>query len=116
MHENHEHEHEHEHEHMEAFTLYDEEGNEHNFVLLGELEREQNEYWVCEEIFVEGEDIKDFGDLYIFKKTTDEEGNIYLDSIEDENEFNEAVKLWEDMGSTDFEILEESDESEDVDN
>jgi uncharacterized protein YrzB (UPF0473 family) len=104
---------------MEAFTLYDEEGNEHNFVLLGEIEKDQNEYWVCEEIFVERDDIKDFGDLYIFKKATDEDGNIYLDSIEDENEFNEVVKLWEDMGSSDFEILEEQDESEeseDVDN
>ncbi|QTA38611.1 DUF1292 domain-containing protein [Thermosipho ferrireducens] len=108
----HEHEHHHEEEHLEAFTLFDEAGNEHHFVLLAELEKETQNYWVCEEIFVENEEIKDFGDLYLFKKATDEEGNVYLDSIEDENEFNEVIKIWEDMTSE--EIVE--DDSENVDN
>ena len=37
-HHEHDHEHNHEEEHIDAFTLVDEEGNEHNFVLLGEVE------------------------------------------------------------------------------
>jgi len=52
-HHEHDHEHNHEEEHIDAFTLVDEEGNEHNFVLLGEVENKGKTYWVCEEIFVE---------------------------------------------------------------
>ncbi|WP_184619027.1 DUF1292 domain-containing protein [Thermosipho japonicus] len=111
MHDHH-HEHEHEHEHLEAFTLYDEEGNEHNFILLAEIENEGSDYWACEEIFVENEEITDFGELYIFKKTVDKEGNVFLDTIEDKDEFNRVAKMFEEM--SDFEIVDE--ENEDIDN
>lgn len=110
----HEHDHEHEHEHIDAFTLTDEQGNEHHFVRLGEIENKGKLYWVCEEIFVDGEEIVDFGDTYLFVKTEDEEGNVFLDSVDDEEEFNEVVKIWEDMmGDEDFFIdIDEEDTEE----
>ncbi|HOK87877.1 MAG TPA: DUF1292 domain-containing protein [Fervidobacterium sp.] len=121
-HEHHHHEHEHEHEqdheedHVDAFTLVDEEGNEHNFVLLGEVENKGKIYWVCEEIFVEDEEISDFGDTFLFSKSEDQEGNVFLDSIESEDEFNEVVKVWEDMvGDEDFFVDADDEEEEDED-
>jgi len=114
-HHHHEHEHEHNHDHIDAFTLVDEEGNEHHFVLLGEVENKGKTYWVCEEIFVENEEISEFGDTFLFVKSEDDDGNVLLDSIQDEEEFNEVVKIWEDMmGDEDFfiDVDEEEDEEE----
>lgn len=109
----HEHSHEHDHEHIDAFTLMDEENNEHHFVLLGEVENKGKNYWVCEEIFVENEEISEFGETFIFVKSEDADGNVYLDSIESEEEFNEVVKIWEDMmGDEDFFIDAEEEEEE----
>jgi len=62
-HHHHDHDHEH-HDHIDAFTLMDEEGNEHHFVLLGEVENKGKTYWVCEEIFVENDEVSEFGDTY----------------------------------------------------
>lgn len=108
------HHHEHEHDHIDAFTLMDEEGNEHHFVLLGEVENKGKVYWVCEEIFVENDEISEFGDTFLFVKSEDDEGNVFLDSIQDEEEFNEVVKVWEDMmGDEDFFVdLDEEEEDE----
>jgi uncharacterized protein YrzB (UPF0473 family) len=112
-HHHHDHEHEH-HDHIDAFTLMDEEGNEHHFVLLGEVENKGKTYWVCEEIFVENDEVSEFGDTYLFVKTEDEDGNVFLDSIESEEEFNEVAKIWEEMmGGEDFFVdLDEEDEDE----
>ncbi len=110
---NHEHEHDHD-EHIDAFTLVDESGAEHHFVMLGEVENKGKTYWVCEEIFVEGEDIKEFGDTYLFKKNEDTEGNVFLDSIESEEEFNEVVKIWEEMMGDEEFFIDADDE--DIDN
>lgn len=107
-----EHEHEHQHEHVDAFTLMDEDGNEHHFVRLGEVENRGKLYWVCEEIFVENEEIVDFGDTYIFVKTEDEGGNVFLDSIDDEEEFNEVAQIWEDMMGDEDYFLDEEDDDE----
>jgi len=112
-HHHHDHDHEHEHDHIDAFTLTDEEGNEHHFVLLGEVENKGKTYWVCEEIFVENEEVSEFGDTYLFLKSEDDEGNVFLDSVQSEDEFNEVVKIWEDMmGDEDFflDVDEEEDE------
>ncbi|AKI96756.1 DUF1292 domain-containing protein [Kosmotoga pacifica] len=89
------HEHEHEH-HYEMFAISDEDGNEHNFALITQLDVDDKRYWVCQEAFVEGEEVVGFDeDSYVvFRASEDENGNVILNSLDDE-EFEKVSKAWD---------------------
>ena len=83
-------------ENEEAFedviTLTDlESGEEENFILLGEVEMDGNEYMALEP---EENPNQEF---VILKKVVDEEGNVDLVDIEDDEEFDKVADFFEDQ-------------------
>lgn len=94
----HEHDHEHYHEHdeeLEVFVLTDDKGEEKAFVFVAEIEDEGKTYWVCEEVEIQEDgSAKESGELYLFEKT-EEDGELYLSSIDDDEEFERVSKIWE---------------------
>ncbi|HAA09576.1 MAG: DUF1292 domain-containing protein [Syntrophomonadaceae bacterium] len=79
-------------------VLVDEEGVEHSFELLAELEIEQDVYRVLipldeEETADEDEDIE----VIILKVVHDEEGNEFLSDIEDDEEWERVADAWQEL-------------------
>ncbi|ABV32903.1 MULTISPECIES: DUF1292 domain-containing protein [Pseudothermotoga] len=105
-------------ENFEVFVLTDENNVDHHFVLLAEIENSGKKYWVCEEIMVDEEgQITDFGEIYPFEVKKDDTGNLFVDSIETEEEFDRVSEAWNNMLENDEKLrgmfnFEEHGESE----
>ncbi|MBQ3003648.1 MAG: DUF1292 domain-containing protein [Clostridia bacterium] len=94
-------------ENEELFTLTDEDGNESQFALMGELELDGNIYLAL--VPADNED----GDEYVvLKVTTDENGEEILVTIDDDDEFDKVADAFEDqfMGDFDLDAVEEGSE------
>ena len=79
-------------------VLVDDEGVEHQFELLAELEIEQDVY----RVLVPLEDEVDLGDeeeieVIILKVVHDEEGNEFLSDIEDDEEWERVADAWQEL-------------------
>lgn len=92
----------------DVFTLTDEDGNESQFELLGNLELDGNKYVAL--IPFEGED----DEYVILKISTDESGNEILLTIDDDDEFDRVADAFEDSFMGEFD-LDEDMEDEDLD-
>jgi len=107
------HENEHDHEHFDMFAISDEDGNEHNFALISQLDVDEKHYWVCQEAFVEAEEVVGFDEesYVVFRASEEDDGNIVLNSLEDD-EFEKVSKAWNEELSriTAEEIEEEAEE------
>lgn len=92
-------------EDLDVFVLTDEQGHEHHFVVLAEIEDGMKKYWICEEIKVNEEgEIQQFGDIYPFEVKEAEDGGLYIDSVESEEEFERVSKAWEELLEKDEEL------------
>ncbi|PKM63176.1 MAG: DUF1292 domain-containing protein [Firmicutes bacterium HGW-Firmicutes-21] len=96
----------------DVFTLTDEEGNESQFELLGNLELDGCKYVAL--IPFEGED----DEYVILKISTDDEGNEILLTIDEDTEFDKVADAFEDsfMGEYDLDDEDEEEEDDIVDN
>ncbi|MDI9479975.1 MAG: DUF1292 domain-containing protein [Syntrophomonadaceae bacterium] len=79
-------------------VLVDDEGVEHQFELLAELEIEQDVYRVLvpledEEELADEEEIE----VIILKVVHDEEGNEFLSDIEDDEEWERVADAWQEL-------------------
>lgn len=92
----------------EVFTLTDEEGNESDFEFIGRIELDGNNYVAL--IPADGED----EEYVILKVDTDENGEEYLVTIEDDEEFDKAADAFEDefMSEIDYDAGENAKEEE----
>ncbi len=81
-----------------VFTLTDEEGNESEFELMGELELDDNTYLAL--IPLEGDE----DEYVILKVEVDENGDELLVTIDDDDEFDRVADAFEDtfMGEIDL--------------
>lgn len=78
---------------LETILLPDEDGNEQEYAILDTFNFEERQYMViCQ---VEGDTIDD--DNAELLRYHVEDGEIYLDSIEDDDEFNRAVAYYATM-------------------
>jgi uncharacterized protein YrzB (UPF0473 family) len=96
---------------FDRFTVTDEEGVEHHFDVIAELESDGKLYWVVEEFYEEGQDVSLAGEedgYIVFRVEYDDDENPYLYSVEDE-EFEEVNKSWAELVK---EISAEDDEEE----
>lgn len=94
----------HEHDHEEIFdeeypilVLVDDEGVEHQFELLAELEIEQDVYRVLIPIEEEEESEEEEVEVIILKVVYDEEGNEFLSDIEDDEEWERVADAWQEL-------------------
>lgn len=95
----------------ELFTLTDEEGNESQFALVGELELDGQEYLAL--VPVDADPADDGEDEYvILKVTADENGEEILVTIDDDEEFDRVADAFEDQFMNEYDL----DESEDGEN
>lgn len=86
-----------------VFTLTDEEGNESEFELLGELNIDDNIYLAL--IPLDGDE----DEYVILKVEVDENGDELLVTIDDDDEFDKVADAFEDtfMGEIDLDSTEE---------
>lgn len=94
-------------ENEELFTLTDEDGNESQFALMGELELDGNIY-----LALVPADNEDADEYVVLKVTTDENGEEILITIDDDDEFDKVADAFEDqfMGDFDLDAVEEGSE------
>ncbi len=89
-------------------SVVDEEGVEHTFEELDRIETDNGRYIALLPIYTEAEEILDGdGELIILSVVEDEDGETYLEPIEDEALFNEIGEIFEERLADYFEFDEE---------
>ena len=89
-------------------SVVDEEGVEHSFEELDRIETDDGRYIALLPIYTEAEEILDGdGELIILSVVEDEDGETYLEPIEDEALFNEIGEIFEERLADYFEFDEE---------
>ena len=89
-------------------SVVDEEGVEHTFEELDRIETDDGRYIALLPIYKEAEEILDGdGELIILSVVEDEDGETYLEPIEDEALFNEIGDIFEERLADYFEFDEE---------
>ena len=90
-----------ENERMEkdVISLLDEDGKEHEFEIVDALELEEKQYLALVPLFDETqaeEALEDSGELVILRvsEEEDEDGEQYLDAIDNEEEYNRVAELF----------------------
>lgn len=78
----------------EIYTLTDDEGNELNFALLGSLEHEGTVYKALVPVDENGEETSD--EYVILKLSVDEDGEDILETIEDDEEWENIADIFDD--------------------
>lgn len=85
-------------EEFEVLILIDDEGQEHSFELIAELEMEGNNYVVVAPIEEEfDEEDEEEVEITILRATYDEEGNMYLADIDDDEEWEKVADAWQEL-------------------
>jgi uncharacterized protein YrzB (UPF0473 family) len=72
----------------DLLTLLDEEGEEHTFEVLDSAEFEGNSYMALVPVLENPEDILDDADELVILRVVEEDGEEFLEAIEDEDEFD----------------------------
>lgn len=89
-------------------SVVDENGVEHTFEELDRIETDDGRFIALLPVYDEAEEILDGdGELIILTVTEDEDGEIYLEPIENEELFNKVGKLFEERLEDIFEFEEE---------
>ena len=89
-------------------SVVDEEGVEHKFEELDRIETDDGRYIALLPIYNEAEEILDGdGELIILSVVEDEDGETYLEPIEDDALFNEIGEIFEERLADYFEFDEE---------
>ncbi len=88
-------------------SVIDENGVEHIFEELDRIETDTAKYVALLPVYDEAEDILDDDGELIILKVCEEDGETYLEPIEDDNEFNEVGKIFEERLSELFSFDEE---------
>lgn len=88
-------------------SVVDEDGVEHTFEELDRIETDDARYVALLPVYDEAEEILDDDGELIILKVNEEDGETYLEPIEDEDEFNEIGSIFEERLSDLFDIQEE---------
>ena len=88
-------------------SVIDENGVEHVFEELDRIETDTAKYVALLPVYDEAEEILDDDGELIILKVCEEDGETYLEPIEDDDEFNEIGKIFEERLSELFSFDEE---------
>jgi uncharacterized protein YrzB (UPF0473 family) len=94
-------------EERETITLYDENGQETEFEVLGVVSVEENDYAILLPL---DEEEEEEDNAYIFRIDTDENGEELLTEVENDEEFQKVKEAWETICEGDFELAEDDEE------
>ena len=87
-------------------SVIDENGVEHVFEELDRIETDTAKYVALLPVYDEAEEILDDDGELIILKVCEEDGETYLEPIEDDNEFNEIGKIFEERLSEFYDFEE----------
>lgn len=90
----------------DILTLMDEEGNEHKFEVVDTTEIEGNRYVGLIPAIEDGVELEEDSELIVLKVVEDE-GQEFLEAIEDESEFDRIAKIFMEHLSEYYDIIEE---------
>ena len=79
----------------DILTVIDENGVEHTFEELDRIETDTAKYVALLPVYDEAEEILDDDGELIILRVSEENGETYLEPIEDDDEFNEIGKIFE---------------------
>ncbi len=85
-------------------SVVDEDGVEHSFEELDRIETDEGKFVALLPIFDEAEEILDSDGELIILKVAEEDGELYLEPIEDDKLFDKIGKLFEERLSDIFEF------------
>jgi uncharacterized protein YrzB (UPF0473 family) len=88
----------------DLLTLLDEEGEEHNFEVLDSAEFEGNSYMALVPVPESPEDILDDADELVILRVVEEDGEEFLEAIEDEDEFDRVGAFFTERLSETFDF------------
>ena len=88
-------------------SVIDENGVEHVFEELDRIETDTAKYVALLPVYDDAEEILDDDGELIILKVCEEDGETYLEPIEEDNEFNEIGKIFEERLSELFDFDEE---------
>jgi len=88
-------------------SVVDEDGVEHTFEELDRIETDEGKFVALLPVYDDAEEIIDDDGELIILKVCEEDGETYLEPIEDDNEFNEIGKIFEERLSELFAFDEE---------
>jgi uncharacterized protein YrzB (UPF0473 family) len=89
-------------------SVVDEDGKEHVFEELDRIETENGKYVALVPLYDEAEQMLDDDGELIILKVSEENGETFLEPIEDEAEFNEIGQIFEDRLADLYEIDSET--------
>ncbi|HIS05598.1 MAG TPA: DUF1292 domain-containing protein [Candidatus Fimenecus stercoravium] len=88
-------------------SVVDEDGTEHIFEELDRIETDNARYVALLPVYDEAEEILDDDGELIILRVTEEDGETYLEPIEDDEEFNRIGAAFEERLADLFDITEE---------
>ena len=88
-------------------SVVDEDGTEHIFEELDRIETDDARYVALLPVYDEAEEILDDDGELIILRVTEEDGETYLEPIEDDEEFNRIGAAFEERLANLFDITEE---------
>ena len=91
-------------------SVVDEDGVEHTFEELDRIETDDARYVALTPVYDEAQDILDDDGELIILKVVEEDGETYLEPIEDDEEFDEIGKIFEDRLREAFDFKDEEEE------
>ncbi|MEG1875270.1 MAG: DUF1292 domain-containing protein [Angelakisella sp.] len=100
-------------EERDVINLLDEEGQEHEFEIVDAVELEDQQYLALVPIFDQPEDsLEDDGQLVILRVSdeNDEDGEQFLEAIEDEDEYQRVAQLFMERLEDEFDFEDEDEE------
>ncbi len=100
----------------DIISLLDEEGNEHEFEIVAATEYKDEEYLALVPIFENADELlEDEGELVILRvgKEEAEDGESYLEAVEDEEEYSAVANLFMDILEDEYDFADEDESEED---
>ena len=104
---------ENEHWGEDIISLMDEEGNQSEYKIVACAELDGVEYMALEPIIEDPEEeLMDAAELVFLKvsEETDEDGEAFLDTIQDDEEFERVAEVFRDKLSEEYDFLDEDEE------
>ena len=97
----------------DIISLMDEEGNQSEYKIVACAELDGVEYMALEPIIEDPEEeLMDAAELVFLKvsEETDEDGDAFLDTIQDDEEFERVAEVFRDKLSEEYDFLDEDEE------
>ncbi len=97
----------------DIISLMDEEGNQSEYKIVACAELDGVEYMALEPIIEDPEEeLMDAAELVFLKvsEETDEDGEAFLDTIQDDDEFERVAEVFRDKLSEEYDFLDEDEE------